>query len=54
MTVAAIGAIFIQATEEAAMVILLFMLGKCWSLTLLVEHDAVSVLLWHLYQKKLY
>ncbi|HGM9948695.1 TPA: zinc/cadmium/mercury/lead-transporting ATPase [Providencia rettgeri] len=28
MTVAAIGAIFIQATEEAAMVILLFMLGE--------------------------
>ncbi|MBN6361867.1 zinc/cadmium/mercury/lead-transporting ATPase [Providencia huaxiensis] len=28
MTVAAVGAIFIQATEEAAMVILLFMLGE--------------------------
>ncbi len=28
MSVAAIGAIFIQATEEAAMVILLFMLGE--------------------------
>ncbi|WP_432499381.1 zinc/cadmium/mercury/lead-transporting ATPase [Providencia hangzhouensis] len=28
MTVAAIGAIFIQATEEAAMIILLFMLGE--------------------------
>ncbi len=28
MTVAALGAIFIQATEEAAMVILLFMLGE--------------------------